>query len=135
MKNLGNVAILFVCVVLLIGAFLFTVDEIGLCFFGLKWPLHCVLNHLFGVRCVFCGMTRSFVAMAHGDLSAAVAYHHVGPGLFLFVVFQIPYRIWALAISPKHIAPVARRVHAAAAALVLTAMLGDWLIYLGGRFL
>jgi hypothetical protein len=35
------------------------------------------------VDCPFCGMTRSFVAVAHGDLGAAFAFHPAGPLLFV----------------------------------------------------
>jgi len=135
MSNLFNVIILFACVAITVGAFAFTLDEMGLYLFGLEWPLHCMLDHFFGVRCAFCGMTRSFTAMADGDLAGAFSYHRLGPALFVLVVFQIPYRIWALATSPKKISKRFRRIHAGLVALVLTAVMVNWLVYLGGRLL
>lgn len=42
----------------------------------------CLTRALFGVPCPFCGMTRSFVALAHGDLAGAFASHPAGPLLF-----------------------------------------------------
>jgi len=135
MSNLFNAIILFVCIAIMVGAFAFTLDEVGLYLFGLKWPLHCLLNHLFGIKCALCGMTRSFTAMADGDLAGAFAYHRLGPVLFFLVLFQIPYRIWALAASPKKVGKRFRRIHAGLVALVLTAVMVNWLIYLGGRLL
>ncbi|MBE0535115.1 MAG: DUF2752 domain-containing protein [Phycisphaerae bacterium] len=135
MKNLINTTLLFVCIAVVVGAFAFTLDELGLYLFGFKWPLHCLANHLFGIRCAFCGMTRSFAEMAHGNVSAAFGFHHLGPAFFSFAVLQIPYRIWVLAISPKSVGRRLARVHAATAAIVLMAILTDWLIYLGGRLL
>ncbi len=38
------------------------------------------------VDCPFCGMTRSFVALAHGELAAAVRFHPAGPLLFAAMV-------------------------------------------------
>lgn len=47
--------------------------ELGeLCWF------HAVLH----VPCPMCGMTRSFVALAHGDAGAALRFHPAGPLLF-----------------------------------------------------
>lgn len=42
----------------------------------------CLLHEIGGVACPFCGMTRSFVALAHGELGAALRFHPAGPLLF-----------------------------------------------------
>ena len=42
----------------------------------------CPLHEIAGVACPFCGMTRSFVALAHGELGAALRFHPAGPLLF-----------------------------------------------------
>jgi uncharacterized protein DUF2752 len=42
----------------------------------------CPSHLLFGVDCPLCGMTRSFVALAHGDLDRALHFHPAGPLLF-----------------------------------------------------
>ena len=42
----------------------------------------CWFRAVFHVDCPFCGMTRSFVALAHGDASAAFRFHPAGPLLF-----------------------------------------------------
>jgi hypothetical protein len=46
----------------------------------------CWFRAVFHVDCPFCGMTRSFVALAHGELSAAVRFHPAGPLLFAAMV-------------------------------------------------
>ncbi|HPD46344.1 MAG TPA: DUF2752 domain-containing protein [Anaerohalosphaeraceae bacterium] len=135
MRNLVNAAVLFLCLGLVLVALVLTVDEVGVYFFGIEWPLHFVMERLFGVKCAFCGMTRSFSAMAHGKAAEAFSYNPLGPAVFLFVVLQIPYRIWVLAISPRPVGRVIGRVHAATAAALLTAILVNWLIYIGGRML
>lgn len=43
----------------------------------------CWLHAAFGVDCPMCGMTRSFVALAHGDVGAAFRFHPAGPLLFV----------------------------------------------------
>jgi len=42
----------------------------------------CWFRSVFHIDCPFCGMTRSFVALAHGDLAAALRFHPAGPLLF-----------------------------------------------------
>jgi len=44
-------------------------------------PILCGLRLVFDVRCPFCGMTRSFVALAHGALGDAIQLHPAGPFL------------------------------------------------------
>ncbi len=46
----------------------------------------CLSRALFDVSCPFCGMTRSFVALADGELGAAVGFHPAGPILFAAMV-------------------------------------------------
>jgi len=42
----------------------------------------CWLHAAFGIDCPMCGMSRSFVALAHGRLGDAVHFHPAGPLLF-----------------------------------------------------
>jgi len=132
-KPLFHTIILFVCIAIIAAARIFRIDVLGLYFFGLKWPMHCLLHSVFDVKCAFCGMTRSFIALANGDLAAALQYHFLGPVFFAFTVFQIPYRIWALAISPRRVNIKIRKAHNYFAVIILAAILVNWLIYLGGR--
>jgi hypothetical protein len=43
----------------------------------------CLVHALLPIDCPFCGMTRSFVALAHGDLGASLRFHPAGPLLFV----------------------------------------------------
>jgi hypothetical protein len=49
----------------------------------------CLSHELFGVDCPFCGLTRSFVALAHGDLHASLAWHPAGPILFVAMIMLV----------------------------------------------
>lgn len=64
--------------------------------FGVTIPELCSWKILFGVECLGCGMTRSFVFIGHGDPRAAWEMNHLGPVLYAIVLFQIPYRGWLL---------------------------------------
>jgi len=52
----------------------------------------CPLRHLTGIPCPGCGLTRSFMAIARGDLEYALSMHLFGPVLFgafvLVVIFM-----------------------------------------------
>ncbi|MEX2558877.1 MAG: DUF2752 domain-containing protein [Pirellulales bacterium] len=64
-----------------------------------QWPLphSCFSRMLAGVSCPGCGLTRSFVHLAHGDWRASVEVHRLGWLLAAAVVSQFPYRLFALA--------------------------------------
>ncbi len=59
-------------------------------------PSLCSSRSWFGIECPGCGLTRSFIALASGDLEASFRYHRLGWLLFSAVVLQIPYRILSL---------------------------------------
>jgi hypothetical protein len=57
----------------------------------------CASRLLFDFPCPGCGLTRSFVQLAHRDLRGAFAEHRLGPALALLFALQIPYRLALLA--------------------------------------
>ncbi len=70
---------------------------------GIALPEACWTYRLFGMDCPACGLTRSFVHMAHGRIAAAWAVHPLGPFLFLCNLVQI-----ALAACYYHHGPTPR---------------------------
>ena len=61
---------------------------------GRLWtlPRTCGARALTGYDCPGCGMTRSFVSIAHGRFADAWRYHRMGAPFFALVLFQIVYR-------------------------------------------
>ena len=59
-------------------------------------PESCQSRIWFGMDCPGCGLTRSFVYLAAGNLTASYASHRVGWLLAIAVLGQIPYRWFAL---------------------------------------
>ena len=47
-----------------------------------RQPTLCAVRAATGVPCPGCGLTRAFVATAHGDLVGAFGFHPFGPVLF-----------------------------------------------------
>lgn len=68
-------------------------------------PHLCMSRTLLGVSCPGCGLTRSFVHLAHGDWQAAWQVHHFGWLLAALVIAQLPYRGLLLAGFIRPIGP------------------------------
>ena len=120
---------------IIVAAFVCDVDNGRLTLFGYHPPSTCALRNIFGVKCAFCGMTRSFSATAHGQFESAFQLHPFGPPLFLFILLQIPYRIYAIGISPKEVNRILARASAVVFAVLLAGIMANWLLYLGGMIL
>lgn len=63
---------------------------------GTTLPESCTWRVLMGWNCPGCGLTRSFVSLAHGNLGAGWHFNPAGTVLFAALVFQLPYRTWQL---------------------------------------
>jgi hypothetical protein len=72
------------------GAIYITLHDLG---WKLQLPETCMSRLIFGISCPGCGLTRSFVAMAHGEFHLAIRANPMGPVLFVLCWLQIPYRI------------------------------------------
>jgi hypothetical protein len=91
------------------------------------WPLPetCPSRRLLHVNCPGCGLTRSFVYLAHGNWRAAWKVNRVGILLALLVVLQVPYRLWALC-SPGRL-PLGTSIPKFFGYLLVTLLLVNWL--------
>jgi hypothetical protein len=68
-------------------------------------PGLCPSQTLFGAECPGCGLTRSFVSLAHGHLQESLHFHRVGWLFALLVVLQFPYRLLALRNPDRRVLP------------------------------
>jgi len=127
-----HLIVLLACAAVLTVSFVLQPREEGLSLLGYRWPFHCWLNEYLGVNCALCGMSRSFCSLAHGDFGASLAFHGVGPFLFLFFCLQIPYRLYALAILPRAVHPGLMKAHLALVMVLCAGMACHWLLYLEG---
>jgi hypothetical protein len=128
--------ILVISAAVIVLAFLLEVHSDQRVAFGFlpAWPLPetCPSRQLLHVNCPGCGLTRSFVYLAHGDWRASWNIHHVGMLLFLVVVLQIPYRIAALA-SPSGL-PLGIAFPKCVGWLLVVLLFANWLAGLIARF-
>ena len=102
---------------------------------GWRWSLYCVLNDWFGLKCTSGGLVRSLEALSQGDVRRALAYHPIGPLFFGVVVFQVPYRVWAIAAWPRALPRFIRQVHGVLVGGLCAAIVVDWLFLAGDRIM
>jgi hypothetical protein len=69
-------------------------------------PELCLWKQWWGVDCPGCGLTRSFISMAHFRLADAFRFHPVGPFLFAVGLAQFPYRAVQLVRKARGLAPL-----------------------------
>lgn len=55
-------------------------------------PPLCQMKMLTGLDCPGCGLTRSFIALAHGQWRDSFRFNAAGPLWFAFLGLQIPYQ-------------------------------------------
>ncbi len=94
-------------------------------------PVICPFRRLTDLPCPGCGLTRSFVALAHGELSAAFEHHPFGPLLFAGLVTALAVKAYVV-IGGRPLAPATVRGLRLAAAVVIAAWLGWSLVRLIG---
>jgi hypothetical protein len=95
---------------------------------ALALPESCPSRTYLHLECAGCGLTRSFIYLAHGDLAASWSVHRLGWLVALAVVLQIPYR--ALALKTGSDAPLGRSLPQILGWLLLVLLLVNWLMKL-----
>jgi len=129
---LHHAIILIVCACVVAAAFVLDGDEAGVYFFGFELPARCPLHQTVGMKCSLCGLTRSICLFAHGNFLESFKLHAIGPAIFAFIVWQIPYRMWAIYIHPRQVNKKLVMVNSAVFVILLAAVFVNWVIYLGG---
>jgi hypothetical protein len=93
-------------------------------------PSTCPSQAIFHVDCPGCGLTRSFIFLAHGDWHNAFLRNRMGWLLALAVVLQIPYRLIALR-GPNRL-PLGRRIPELCGFALVIALIGNWALRMLG---
>jgi hypothetical protein len=91
---------------------------------GGELPPTCPLHAIGGIPCPGCGLTRSFVHLAHGDFAAAWEANRMGPAMAGAVLAQFPYRLAVLATRPAWRMP--RRWANVIAAALIGGLVANW---------
>jgi hypothetical protein len=93
---------------------------------GVPLPGTCMSQTLFGLRCPGCGLTRSLVFLAHGDLAGSLRLHRLGWLLAAAVLAQFPYRLAALWCKQDY--PLGRTFPKLFGHALIVLLIGNWLL-------
>jgi len=102
-------------------------------FWNQPLPETCFLRRFTGLACPGCGLTRCFIAIAHGDLPAAWSFNPAGLWLFVIIAAQLPlrsYQLWRINHGRREL-PLAH-LGAIALLIFLVALIAQWLVRLTG---
>jgi hypothetical protein len=89
-------------------------------------PGVCTFKRITGVGCPGCGLTRSFISLAHGDLGAAWRYNPAGVLLFAATAFQIPFRLYQIGRLRRGLPDLRWRALDWCLWLILAALAAQW---------
>ncbi|MGK2317218.1 DUF2752 domain-containing protein [Gordonia rhizosphera] len=59
-------------------------------------PVLCPFRHVTGLPCPGCGLTRSWVALGHGDIASSFGFNAFGPVFAAIAVVATGLAIWTL---------------------------------------
>jgi hypothetical protein len=101
-------------------------DEHAACALLPGWPIPstCPSQSIFGIDCPGCGLTRSFIFLAHGDWHNAFLRNRMGWLLAFAVLLQLPYRLIALR-GPNRM-PLGRRIPQLFGMVLIVGLIGNW---------
>ena len=134
--SLYHVVLLAACSSVLLLAFVLSIrgqSQVLLPLVNVPLPELCMSRRMFGLSCPGCGLTRSFISLARGDVAAAWAYNPAGLLLFAIVVFQVPFRalqLWRIRRGLPEV--IMNRTGLVALAAVAVVLIGQWLLRLCG---
>jgi hypothetical protein len=100
-----DIEVLVLCSLVVLAAYLLEVqsdERVGIVPLG-GWSLPglCMSREVFGLECPGCGLTRSFIHLAHGEFVASIRSHRIGPLFAILVLIQLPYRAWSLWLADR----------------------------------
>ena len=87
----------------------------------------CIFHQVTGQPCPMCGATRSFVALAHGDIARSLDLYPLAPALFLAMLIGIGYGAWAMITGKRVRLLMSLRTHQAIGLIILLAFALNWL--------
>jgi hypothetical protein len=102
LRRQGHLSILLLAVLVIAASFVLQVAPDGDRVYlhgapAATLPPLCFMKALGGVPCPGCGLTRSFIYLAHGNPSASWQAHRLGWLLAALALVQVPYRLAELA--------------------------------------
>ncbi len=124
--------LLFAAVIVLLSVILTpgTSQDDRVTIFGFKTPVLCLHRLIFNEPCAGCGLTRSFVSFAHGDVEASYKFHRLGIPLFIVILFQIPLRLYLMKVGINGYTSFMRKLVWVPGVICMIALFINWIIFI-----
>ena len=126
----SHVSYLVILLLFLLVPFLVSLKPVSprpLSLLGIPLPPGCPSRQLFNVECPGCGMTRSFVALTHGQWKLAWDYHRIGIVLYVYFAARVLAHAWFLVRPEAASHRVGEAVYNLTAWSMIVLLLGNWL--------
>ena len=130
-----HLGILVLCLAVVVTAFILPADKALARGLGLRWHFYCFMDDVFGLKCASCALARSLAAFTSGEVTEAFNDYPLGPTIFIYICFQVPYRLGALARAPRALSRRIQRINASFTLIVVALIVIDWLFLMGGSVL
>lgn len=125
-----HLEMLILCVLVLVASPLLAVadnERVAVRYLpGVLLPPTCMSREWFGVSCPGCGLTRSFVHIAHGNIVESLGAHRLGWLLMAAAGFQIPYRLALLFGSQRF--ELSNRISWTCSSVLIGLLLANWVL-------
>jgi len=95
---------------------------------GFAVPETCFIKSFTGIRCPTCGLTRSFMAISHADFRQSIAYNSGGIVAYVYVLFQLPYRL--LRLFKKRELHILKKINLYFTVFTAAILIISWVAYL-----
>ncbi len=100
-------------------------ERVVLPFLGTPLPPLCPLKSWSGLECPGCGLTRSWVALAHLQVAESWAYHRLGIALFVANAYQLIYRPMMI-IKGGETPTKLSKIHTWIGRALIAALISNW---------
>ena len=127
-----HLGILVLCLAVVVTAFVLPADKALAQELGLRWHFYCFMDDIFGLKCASCALARSLASFTSGEVTRAFKYYPLGPTIFIYLCFQLPYRMAAVAKAPRALSRRIQRLNATFTVVVVGLIVFDWLFLMGG---
>ncbi len=127
-----HLGILVLCLAVVVTAFVLPADKALARELGLRWHFYCFMDDIFGLKCASCALARSLASFTSGEVTRAFKYYPLGPTIFIYLCFQLPYRMAAVAKAPRALSRRIQRLNATFTVVVVGLIVFDWLFLMGG---
>jgi hypothetical protein len=94
-------------------------------------PSICAFKNAFGLPCPGCGLTRSWVAIARGELDRSLTFHRLGWLIMIYALLQaVRHTVWLVTPAAQRMVEQTGRWLDRALVLIALLLLANWIVIL-----